>query len=149
WPTRACALPTSDGAPMREDGRVRAAVVLVLLVLSLAACGGSDEGPAKELVVVVDAPFSRTPYLGTTIARGAELAAAEINSSGGISTPDGQRTLRIVRSDNRVSARRSVDNVRDAVRRAAIAVIADGTGAGVSWRAAERADLPLAITFAG
>jgi branched-chain amino acid transport system substrate-binding protein len=142
-------LRISDDAPMREDGRVRAAVLLVLLVLPLAACGGSDDGPAKELVVVVDAPFSRTPYLGTTIARGAELAAAEINASGGISTPDGQRTLRIVRSDNRLSARRSVDNVRDAVRRDAIAVITDGTGAGVAWRAAARADMPLAITFAG
>lgn len=131
---------------VRRGGLVVVGVVLAAL---LAGCGGSDDGPAKELVVVVDAPFSRTPYLGTTIARGAELAASEINASGGISTPDGQRTLRIVRRDNRLSPRIALDNVRDAVRSDAVAVITDGTGAGVSWRVAERADLPLAITFAG
>ena len=52
----------------------RLAIPLALCVLC-AGCGGSDASKAKTktLLIAVNAPFSRTPYLGQTIANGAEL----------------------------------------------------------------------------
>ena len=56
-------------------------LVLLLVVLVLAGCGDSKK-PSKTLLVAVDAPFSRSPYIGQTVARGVELAASEINVAG-------------------------------------------------------------------
>jgi hypothetical protein len=55
-----------------------------LLLFTTASCGGGDGSDSTEtLTVVVNAPFSRSTYIGDTIARGAELAA---NQAGVIET---------------------------------------------------------------
>ena len=85
------------------------------LVVLASGCGGSTD-EHRTLTVVVNAPFSRTPYVGETIARGAELAAQEVRAAGGIVTDDGTFDLRIARADNALSPQRAVANVRDAIR---------------------------------
>ena len=58
-------------------------LILLALVTLLAGCGGSAQsGAHKQLLVVVNAPFSRTPYLGQTIENGVRLAAGEVNAAG-------------------------------------------------------------------
>ena len=42
----------------------------------LAGCGGGDDEAVKTLTIAVNAPFSRSPYVGETIARGVELGAS-------------------------------------------------------------------------
>ena len=125
-------------------------LLLPALALALAAgCGGSNAKEGGRLLIVVDAPFSRTPALGETIARGAELAVAEVNGTGRVIVGGKVYALRIRRLDNGLSARRSAENVRRAIDDGAIAVVTDGIGVDASWREAERADLPLGITYDG
>ena len=40
------------------------------LILIAAGCGGDDAASVRSLTIVVNAPFSKTPYVGETIARG-------------------------------------------------------------------------------
>jgi ABC-type branched-subunit amino acid transport system substrate-binding protein len=96
--------------------------------------------------VVVNAPFSKTPYVGDSIARGAELGAAV---AGSFDTPDGRVRIRIERLDNALSPRKAIANVRSAVADGAVAVVDEGTGVDASWLVARDADLPLAITYQG
>lgn len=125
------------------------AVVSSAFVLVLAGCGGSTAEEGGELLVVVNAPFSRTPALGQTIAQGAELAAAEVNGTAPVIVAGKSYRLRVRRLDNGLSARRSAENVRRAVADDAIAVVDDGIGVDASWRIAERVNLPIGITYAG
>ena len=130
--------------------RRRPWLLVPALAFTLAAgCGGSKAEEGGELEVVVDAPFSRTPALGETIARGAELAAAEINGTGRVIVGGKVYALKIRRLDNGLSARRSAENVSRAIDDGAIAVVTDGIGVDASWRGAERADLPIGITYDG
>jgi len=126
-------------------------VVLVLgSGLAAAGCGGSKEGEGGELLVVVNAPFSQAPAIGTAMAHGAELAAAQIERGTDPVIVDGKRYhLRIRRLDNGLSARRSAENIRRAVADGAVAVIDDGLGVDASWRIAEHADVPIGITYGG
>jgi len=128
---------------------VRGVVAVVgLLVVLASGCGGSIN-EHETLTVVVNAPFSRTPYVGETIARGADLAAQEIHAGGGIVTDDGTFELRIVRADNALSPQRAVSNVRDAIRDHAVAIVDEGTGVDATWRLARDAGVPLGITYQG
>ena len=67
--------------------------------------------------MVVNAPFSKTPYVGDSIARGAELGAAV---AGSFDTPDGPVRIRIKRLDNALSPRKAIANVRSAVADGAV-----------------------------
>ncbi len=96
--------------------------------------------------MVVNAPFSKTPYVGDSIARGAELGAAV---AGSFDTPDGRVRIRIKRLDNALSPRKAIANVRSAVADGAVAVVDEGTGVDASWLVARDADIPLAITYQG
>ncbi len=130
---------------------MRRAVTLTSLLLTTASCGGgggssSSSADAESLTVVVNAPFSRSTYIGDSIARGAELGAAR---AGVIQTENGNYRLHIRRLDNALSPRRAVANVRRAVADGAIAVVDEGTGVDASWEIAERDELPLAITYQG
>jgi branched-chain amino acid transport system substrate-binding protein len=123
----------------------RLALLLALCTL-VPACGGDgSSGPDETLLVAVNAPFSRTPYVGQTIADGAELAADEAS----IDTDDGTFRLRIKRYDTGLSARRAVANVRRAIADGAVAIIDEGTGINASWRLARDADRPICITYQG
>jgi hypothetical protein len=58
-------------------------LLLCVAVLALSACGGRSNATQREgLTIVVNAPFSRSPYLGRSIENGARLAAGEVNANG-------------------------------------------------------------------
>jgi branched-chain amino acid transport system substrate-binding protein len=125
----------------------RVALLILPLCVLVSACG-EDEGSSdsvKTLTVAVNAPFSKTPYVGQTIADGAQLAADEAN----IQTDEGTYRLRIKRYDTGLSARRAVRNVRQAIADGAVAIVDEGTGVNASWRLAHDADRPIGITYQG
>jgi branched-chain amino acid transport system substrate-binding protein len=125
----------------------RVALLIVTLCALLTACGGEggSEDSAKTLLVAVNAPFSKTPYVGQTIADGAQLAADETN----IQTDEGSYRLRIKRYDTGLSARRAVRNVQQAIADGAVAIVDEGTGIDASWRLANDAGRPIGITYQG
>jgi ABC-type branched-subunit amino acid transport system substrate-binding protein len=126
-------------------------LLLPLALLALAGCGGSKSQSADErtpLVVLVNAPFSRTPYLGRAIENGARLAAREVNANGirvGGTTYD----LKIETLDSALSPARAVSNVRRAVGRRAVAIVDEGTGVDASWRVAAKSGVPIGVVFEG
>ena len=124
----------------------RLAVVLAALAVLAAGCGGDGgSGKEKTLTIAVNAPFSKTPYVGETIADGAELAA----SSASVDTKGTRYKFRIKRYDTGLSARTAVANVRRAIADGAVAIVDEGTGVDASWRLARDADVPLAVTYQG
>jgi ABC-type branched-subunit amino acid transport system substrate-binding protein len=124
-------------------------VAALLAILVAGGCGGSEATEPGELLVVVNAPFSRTPALGETIWKGAELAADQINASGGVQVDGTSYRLKLRRLDNRLSARKAVENVRRAVADGAVAIVDEGTGVDASWRIAADAGIPVGITYQG
>ena len=128
----------------------RATVWFILTVLGLAACSSSPEASSKELVIVVNAPLSKTPYIGTTIQQGVQLAVDQINAKGGIDTGGGQTyRLRVEALDNALSPQQALDNVRKAVADKAIAIVDEGTGLDASWQIGSAANLPICIVYQG
>ena len=121
--------------------------LLLLVVLALCGCGGTKK-PSTTLLIAVDAPFSRSPYIGQTIARGVELAASEINVAG-LAANNGTYTLKVKRYDNALSPRKALGNVRRAIADGAVAIIDDGTGVDASWQIARDAKVPICITYDG
>ncbi len=128
---------------------MRKAVLVVVLVLALAGCGGSAKKPGGTLLIAVDAPFSRSPYVGETIANGIQLAVDELNAGGGIVTKDTVYTLKVKRYDNALSPRQALANARRAIADGAIAIVDDGTGVDAAWRVANEAHVPIGITYDG
>ena len=125
----------------------RVALVLLSLVAVLAGCGGSGRNAAhKQLLVVVNAPFSRTPYLGQTIENGVRLAASEVNASG-LRIAGTSYDLKVETMDSALSPARAVANMRSAANEHAIAVVDEGTGIDASWRVAR--GMPICIVFQG
>lgn len=130
--------------------RVRALLAIVVSALALAGCGGDGKPESGgTLTIAVDAPFSRSPYIGRTIAEGAELAVAELNAQGGVVLGRKVYRLKVVRRDNELSPRRALANVRRAIDDGAVAILDDGTGVDAAWEDAERAGVPICITFGG
>jgi len=127
---------------------VRAAATLALALLALAAgCGGSGGGKGT-LTIAVDAPFSRSPYIGDTVANGVRLAADQLNVQG-LSVAGKAYRIRVVQLDNALSPGRAVANTRDALRRHAVAIVTDGTGVDATWKLANRQHVPICITYQG
>jgi ABC-type branched-subunit amino acid transport system substrate-binding protein len=125
---------------------LKAAVACAALVVLLAGCGGSKQSSQpRELMIAVDAPFSRDSYLGTTIENGVRLASANAL----LSTGRDDYRIRVVRYDNAHSASRAVADVRRAVARHAAAIVSDGTGIDAAWKLADRAHIPIAVVFDG
>jgi ABC-type branched-subunit amino acid transport system substrate-binding protein len=131
--------------------KLRSFVLLSIVPVAavLPACSGTKPGSRPSLLVVVNAPFSKAPYIGATIAQGAELAAAQINARGGVKTGAAAYDLRIERLDNALSPQQAVDNVRRAVAEHALAVVDEGTGIDASWPIAEEAHIPICIVYQG
>jgi branched-chain amino acid transport system substrate-binding protein len=127
--------------------RTALAAAALALVVAITGCGGSDK-QEKTLVIAVDAPFSRSPYIGQTIARGVELAVSEINQAG-LGTSDAVYKLKVKRYDNALSPRKALGNVRRAIADGAVAVVDDGTGVDASWEVANKAKVPICITYDG
>jgi ABC-type branched-subunit amino acid transport system substrate-binding protein len=128
--------------------RASVAAVASLVVALAAACGGSGAKGKGTITIVVDAPFSRSPYIGNTVANGVRLAADQLNTQG-ISAGGKAYRIRVVRLDNGLSPGRAVADTRDALRRDAVAVITDGTGVDATWRLANQQELPICITYQG
>ena len=126
---------------------MRRIVLLALALPLLAACGGKHDA-TKHLLVVVNAPFSSTPYLGQAIENGTRLAAGQVNTTG-IRVGDEHYSLTVRAMDNGLSPARAVANVRRAVSDGAIAIVDEGTGIDASWRIAARRGVPICIVFAG
>jgi branched-chain amino acid transport system substrate-binding protein len=127
------------------------AVVIILAAfasVAFAGCGGDDDG-GRPLYVYVNAPFSGAPYIGETMARGAELGARLVNGPG-LNVDGKSYVLSVKRVDNRLSPQSAVANVRRAVGDgSAVAIVDEGTGVDASWRVAADADLPVCITYQG
>jgi branched-chain amino acid transport system substrate-binding protein len=124
---------------------VRRLALVAALCAVAAGCGDGGSGSEKTLLIAVNAPFSRTPYVGQTIADGADLAASKaVVGSNGVTYK-----FRIKRYDTGLSARTAVRNVRRAVADGAVAIIDEGTGVDASWRLAHDADRPLAVVYQG
>ncbi len=119
----------------------------VLLTVVLAGCGSTPQH-RRTLTIAVNAPFSRTPYLGRAIENGSRLAAREVNAKG-IRVGDVTYDLRIETLDSALSPARAVANVRRAVDDHAVAIVDEGTGVDASWRVAARRGVPIGIVFEG
>jgi ABC-type branched-subunit amino acid transport system substrate-binding protein len=122
---------------------------VVTLVLLAAGCGDAKKKEGGTLLIAVDAPFSRSPYIGETIARGVELAVAEVNAQGGVASGNSVYRLKVKRYDNALSPRKALANVRRAIGDGAVAIVDDGTGVDASWQTAERANVPICVTYDG
>jgi branched-chain amino acid transport system substrate-binding protein len=131
--------------------RLLLALPIVMIVIAFAAtgCGGGDGDGRASLLIVVNAPFSRTPYIGETIDRGVTLAARDVNERGGITIGRRNYDLRVKRLDNALSPRRALLNVRRAVDDGAVAIVDEGTGVDAGWRVAARAGVPIGIVYQG
>jgi branched-chain amino acid transport system substrate-binding protein len=101
--------------------------------------------PAATVTIAVNAPFSRTPYVGQTIADGAELAASKAS----VEVEGVRYRFRIKRYDTGLSPSTAVRNVRKAIADGAVAIVDEGTGVDASWQIARDADMPLAVTYQG
>ena len=121
--------------------------MLLVVTVALVGCGGKKK-QSDTLVIAIDAPFSRSPYIGQTIARGVELAVSELNVAG-IPSPDAAYTVKVKRYDNALSPRKALANIRRAVADGAVAIVDDGTGVDASWQVANEAHVPIAITYDG
>jgi ABC-type branched-subunit amino acid transport system substrate-binding protein len=127
----------------------RALLFLCVAPLILTSCGGSSKATQREaLTIVVNAPFSRSPYLGRTIENGARLAAGEVNANG-IRIDGKTYELRVTTMDTALSPARAVANMRRAVGQHAIAVVDEGTGVDASWRIANGDEMPVGVVFEG
>ncbi|MEA2459877.1 MAG: branched-chain amino acid transport system substrate-binding protein, partial [Actinomycetota bacterium] len=127
----------------------RVAPLLVALLLLIACDGGSSPDSAGTLTIVVNAPFSKAPYIGDTIFRGVDLAIDQVNAAGGVVLGDRSYTLRAEKMDNALSPQKALDNVRAAVASGAVAVVDEGTGIEGSWSVANDADIPIGIVYQG
>src|SRR5579862_4845985 len=113
----------------------RFALLAALVALVLTGCGsGHAARDQPSLTIAVNAPLTGTPYVGDAIARGAELAAGQIDSSGGVLAGGQHYQLTVVRMDNRLSPAQAVRNVRRAIADHAISIIDEGTGLDASWQ---------------
>ena len=125
------------------------ALLLCIALLALASCGDTSKATHRTpLTIVVNAPFSRSPYLGRTIENGVRLAAGEVNANG-IRIDGSTYELRVATMDTALSPARAVANMRRAVGRHAIAVVDEGTGIDASWRIANGAGMPVGVVFEG
>jgi len=127
---------------------VRRLLFVVAFCAVLAGCSddkSADSTKTKTVTIAVNAPFSRTPYVGQTIADGAELAA----SKAGVEVDGVKYRFRIKRYDTGLSSSTAVRNVRKAIADGAVAIVDEGTGVDASWQIARDKDIPLAVTYQG
>ena len=129
---------------MRRTGAFLAAVAIIA-----AGCGHqASSGTPKTLTIVVDAPFSRSPYIGNTIANGVRLAADQLNAQG-LTAGRTRFQLRVLRLDNALSPVKAVADTRRALREHAVAIVTDGTGVNATWQLANSEHLPICIAYQG
>jgi ABC-type branched-subunit amino acid transport system substrate-binding protein len=121
------------------------AAALAVGVLLLPACSRGGAAGGDEVLFVVSAPLTESPWIGGFVQRGAELAVAELNEAGGI----GGRRARVEVLDNAGSPQRAADNARTAVAKGAAALITDGVGAVAVSEVTDPVPLPVFVVFEG
>jgi len=130
--------------------RVPVALLLVGVLLAGTGCRPADQAAAAGPLVVVSAPLASQPWIGRSVARGAELAQAMLARAAPArsgSPPGAVARVRVV--DNDSSPRTAVVIARAAVRDHAAALITDGTGALAVSRVTDPASLPVFVVFDG
>jgi len=132
----------------------RAWVALALVAGLISACGegssgtsGGDDG--SDVLVVVSAPESTSPWIAEFERNGAELAAAQLNADGGVKFGGASHHVRIEVHDNGGSPQRVVADARTAVSEHAAALIIDGVGAKAVADVTDPAHLPVFVVFDG
>lgn len=129
---------------------MKRAISLAILALMAGACGGdSSSGHSTQLTIVVNAPFSQSPYIGKTIYQGTQLAVDQINDKGGVEIGADTYTFRVVKLDNALSPQKALQNVRSAVADKAVAVVDEGTGVLSTWQVANAAHIPIGVVYQG
>jgi branched-chain amino acid transport system substrate-binding protein len=127
---------------------VRRASILLFAVAALASgCGGASD--TKTLTIVVNASFSKTPYVADTISNGAKLGVLELGPEGTMRIGDTNYAVKVVEYDTGGSPATAVANVRRAVAANALAIVDEGTGVDASWPIADKADIPIGIVYQG
>jgi branched-chain amino acid transport system substrate-binding protein len=126
----------------------RALILAVVLAAAAAGCGGSGSN-SKTLTIVVNASFSKTPYVAETIANGAKLGVLELPGGGTLTAGDTDYTIKVVKYDTGGSPVTAVANVRRAVGTDALAILDEGTGVDASWPIANKAHIPIGIVYQG
>jgi ABC-type branched-subunit amino acid transport system substrate-binding protein len=97
----------------------------------------------------VSAPVSTAPWIATFERRGAQLAADELNASGGIEYGGHKHTVVISVRDNAGSPQQAAADARAAVAAHAAALVIDGVGAQAVADVARPASLPVFVVFDG
>src|SRR4051812_27722151 len=110
------------------------ATMFVALALLASGCGGS-KSRTRTIVIAVDAPFSKSPFIGTTTANGVQLAADQLEAQG-LSVAGHSSRIRTLHLDNALSPSQAVSDPRRALREDTAAIVTDGTGVDASWRLA-------------
>jgi ABC-type branched-subunit amino acid transport system substrate-binding protein len=128
--------------------------VLPLVTGVLTSCGegsgGSSSGDrGSDVLFVVSAPESTSPWIAEFERNGAELAADEINAAGGVKFGGSSHHVRIEVHDNAGSPQRVVADARTAVSEHAAALIIDGVGAKAVADVTDPAHLPVFVVFDG
>ena len=133
---RRCALPIWASTGSRLQSPVRRALILVVLAAFAAGCGGSGFRNSKTLTIVVNASFSKTPYVADTIANGAKLGVLELPGGSMLTAGNNNYSIKVVKYDTGGSPVTAVANVRRAVAADAIAIVdrRDGRGRVVADR---------------
>jgi len=127
---------------------MRRPLQIIAVAALLAGCGSSLPAHRSTITIAVNAPFSRTPYLGRAIENGSRLAAREVNAKG-IRVGGVTYDLKVETLDSALSPARAVTNVRRAVADHAVAIVDEGTGVDASWRIAAHAGVPIGVVFEG
>ena len=118
------------------------AVLLAGLAVLLPACSAEEPaGGGGTIRVVVSAPVTSSPWIGSFVQRGAELAAAELEADG--------TTVELEVLDHAGSPQRAVEHARTAVEQGADVLISDGTGAIAVADVSDPAGLPVFVVFEG
>ena len=121
--------------------RVLGVALLLCALLSGTACRTRSAGDGP--LIVVSAPLAAQPWIGRSVARGAELAVAQHGMVAGV----GRLRLEIL--DNNASPSTALAHARTAVRRHAAALIIDGAGALAVSQVTDPASLPVFVVFEG
>jgi ABC-type branched-subunit amino acid transport system substrate-binding protein len=125
-----------------------AVLVLSLAAGGLAACSGSTPR-GDDVTFVVSAPVSTSPWIAAFERNGAELAAAQLNATGGINFGGHAHHVRVDVRDNGGSPQQVVSDARAAVAEHAAALIIDGVGAKAVADVTDPASLPVFVVFDG
>lgn len=133
---------------MRPVGRILGALA-VCAPLVLTGCGGPSAPSGQAVSIVVSAPISSEPWVGSFTRNGAALAVEQVNRAGGVTIGGKRRPLRLDVRDNQGSPQQAVAIARAAVAEHALAIVTDGTGSPAVARITDPAHLPVFVTDDG